>query len=123
MLRWFEKRHELSFFILIMGALGIFFVSSLSFSNASASTGFLSLIYHISAFFLFALFLLITVVKGKYRNLVPICFVMAVLYGVSDEIHQYLVPGRSASTGDVFLDTIGIIFANLIYLISLEFRK
>ncbi len=33
---------------------------------------------------------------------------IALVVGVADEIHQAYVPGRNASTLDVFLDTIGI---------------
>jgi VanZ family protein len=36
-----------------------------------------------------------------------IAFALAVLYGVSDEIHQAFVPGRVASEADVFADAIG----------------
>lgn len=33
---------------------------------------------------------------------------MGVLYGVTDEIHQSFVPGRSASAFDVLIDTVGV---------------
>jgi len=32
-----------------------------------------------------------------------------VLYGVTDEYHQSFVPGRSASTFDVFIDGVGVV--------------
>jgi VanZ family protein len=35
----------------------------------------------------------------------------ALLYGVSDELHQSLVPGRDASISDLAVDTTGIVFA------------
>jgi VanZ family protein len=31
----------------------------------------------------------------------------SVLYGMSDELHQYFVPGRSPSVADVVADTVG----------------
>lgn len=123
MIRWFEKRRDLSVFVLVMIALCIFFVSSISIEPSPKAFGLIPTLYHIFAFFFLTMFLMISVVKGKFKEFVPIAFVMAVLYGVSDELHQFLVPGRAASVGDVFLDTIGITFASLIYLISLEFRK
>jgi len=42
-----------------------------------------------------------------------------ILYAVSDEFHQYFVPGRSTEFGDVVIDTIGsFIGVSLYYLIS-----
>ncbi len=37
------------------------------------------------------------------------------LYAISDEVHQYFVPGRTASFGDVLIDGCGIMLAILIY--------
>lgn len=37
-------------------------------------------------------------------------FVIASLYGASDEIHQYFVPGRQADFYDWFADTLGALF-------------
>ncbi len=39
--------------------------------------------------------------------LLLISVLAATLYGVSDEFHQYFVPGRCASAGDLFIDMIG----------------
>jgi VanZ family protein len=41
--------------------------------------------------------------------------VAALLYAVSDEIHQSFVPGRGPSLGDVLIDGCGIMLAVLIY--------
>jgi DNA polymerase-1 len=38
-----------------------------------------------------------------------------IIYGLSDEFHQYFVPGRYASGLDLFLDTIGSIFGSVLY--------
>lgn len=40
--------------------------------------------------------------KSKIKALI---FVL--LYGISDEIHQFLVPGRESRTRDVFIDLLG----------------
>lgn len=34
---------------------------------------------------------------------------ISVFYAVSDELHQYFVPGRNASVWDVLLDGVGVI--------------
>lgn len=46
------------------------------------------------------------------------------LYGVTDEIHQYLVPGRSGMISDVFIDSIGCLAGVLVLqLLMLVYRK
>lgn len=35
---------------------------------------------------------------------------VTVLWGLSDEIHQAMVPGRSAELADLFADTVGALF-------------
>ncbi|MFH1398433.1 MAG: VanZ family protein [Candidatus Omnitrophota bacterium] len=44
--------------------------------------------------------------------------ILSFLYAVSDEIHQYFVPTRGPSAGDVLIDCAGIVifYANLKYL-------
>jgi VanZ family protein len=42
-------------------------------------------------------------------------------YGLSDEVHQLFVPGRTASVLDVIADTVGALFG--VYLWLLTFRK
>lgn len=37
----------------------------------------------------------------------PLSLLIAGLYGVSDEVHQYFVPGRSASAYDALADVLG----------------
>ncbi len=41
----------------------------------------------------------------KYKFIMV--FLIVCLYGLSDEIHQYFVPGRDASFGDVVADSLG----------------
>lgn len=57
-------------------------------------------------------------VQSLKRRMV-ISWVLATLYGVSDEFHQSFVPGRHASIGDVFIDASGAaIGLVLLYTIS-----
>ena len=37
----------------------------------------------------------------------PLAFIIVVIYALSDEFHQYFVPGRSATWQDVAVDVIG----------------
>ena len=41
-------------------------------------------------------------------------------YAITDEIHQYFVPGRSARIFDVGIDTLGVITGVLIYLVIIK---
>ena len=54
-------------------------------------------------------------------------FILAVsvstLYGISDEVHQYFVPGRTASLADIVADGIGSLIGVLCYLGVREVRK
>lgn len=47
------------------------------------------------------------------------CLIGAILYGVSDEVHQIFVPTRTGYIGDVFIDAIGasvgLLFAMIVY--------
>ena len=53
------------------------------------------------------------VLPGKLRWWIPV--VGSILYGVTDEIHQYFVPGRACMLLDVGIDTCGAIFGMLCF--------
>ena len=50
-------------------------------------------------------------IKGKK---VYLCVFIAFLYALSDEIHQYFVPGRACRFYDIIIDTAGSYFGYLI---------
>jgi len=119
---WFEKHNKLSFGITLLIALSIFYISSLTFGSGGSGTNTFSILYHILAFFFFAFFLLISLVRGKNKQFIFLAIIISIIYGFSDEIHQFFVPGRYTSLSDVFLDSVGVLFAFMIYLISIEYR-
>ena len=47
-----------------------------------------------------------------------ISFGVGITYAISDEVHQYFVPGRNASVGDVLIDLFGV-FTGIFTLITL----
>lgn len=51
--------------------------------------------------------------------------IISYLYGVSDEIHQYFIPGRTSKFTDTLIDLTGILIGFLIlkYFISPVFKK
>lgn len=124
MITWFEKHNKLSWTITIIGAIAIFYISSLTFEPSVPGTNILSMLYHILAFFFFSLFLLISLTKGKGKFLpFTLAILISIAYGISDEIHQFFVPGRYCGLFDVGLDSLGILFASMIYFISIKYRK
>ena len=59
-------------------------------------------------------------VKDKKYSIYLILFV--VLYAISDEFHQYFIPGRGPAFRDVLIDTSGGIFAYIIMKLFQEFK-
>ena len=123
MIKWFEKNNKISWMITMLIAIAIFYISTLTFGPSSRITGNKSIIYHIGIFFLFSLFLLISSVKGGKKSLIPIAVIIAIFYGVLDEFHQYYIPGRFFSIFDMMINTLGILIASVIYLISIYKRQ
>ena len=124
MIIWLEKNSKLSWAITIIISIIIFYISSLTFeSTPSGGFGINTILYHILAFFFLSLFLSISIIKGKNKALIFLAANIAIIYAFSDEIHQLFVPGRNSSLLDVLFDSIGILLASMLYIISIEYRK
>jgi len=124
MITWFEEHNKLSWLITIFGVVVIFYLSSISYFPSVAGKGgtnILSMIYHVSAFFCFAFFLFISVRKINYIFVFAI--IVAMFYGLLDEVHQLFVVGRFCTFLDFLLDVTGILFASMIYFISIKYRQ
>ena len=117
MIKIFEQNKILSAFTTILIAIGIFIISQAhsNYQGTYPNTELLSVLYHFFAFFFFGLFLLITFTKNKnFEFLIP-SIIVSIIYAILDELHQYFVPGRFSSFGDVITDTAGIVLASLMY--------
>lgn len=118
MISWFEKHNKLSWAITIFIAMIIFYMSSRTFApDPSVGRRWQPIAYHFYAFLFLSAFLLISMIKGKPENkkLIITAIIIAVLYGISDEFHQFFVPGRDSSISDVLTDSAGILFAGVLY--------
>ena len=72
-------------------------------------------IIHASVYFLLAVLLYFSFLKsGLRKRLLMISAVFAVIYGISDELHQYYVPGRIASIGDAIADSLGALIGSFL---------
>lgn len=125
MIRYFEKNYKISWILTIVIASLIFYFSSLSFQGGSGvNTGSNTIIYHFFAFFFFALFLNISLLRGKMNKWLMLYGIfIAVVYGVLDEVHQLFVPGRFFSLFDIVIDALGVIVSSYIYFLIIKKRK
>lgn len=57
-------------------------------------------------------------IKDKFKILISLS--LGIIYAISDELHQYFIPGRCASIKDVCIDSLGVITG--ICIIILIFR-
>lgn len=100
-------------------ALEIFLFSTIKTTAGTNTEINLALFYHLGIFFVFTFFLFLTI-KGKEDIKIKYIIwtlIIALVYAISDEVHQLFVPGRVASIRDVLIDLIGIttaIISNLI---------
>jgi VanZ family protein len=71
--------------------------------------------FHFASYALFAALLVRALASARLRNVtgrIAIgAILLAALYGVTDEIHQMFVPGRSADPYDLLADTLGAVAA------------
>ena len=45
------------------------------------------------------------------------------IYAITDEVHQYFVPGRACMITDVIIDAFGAVFGCMVYLVILKIYK
>ena len=60
--------------------------------------------------------------QGNFKapTMIFVAGLLSTLYGVGDEIHQYFVPGRFYSYGDMIADAIGSFLGAIAFLILLQ---
>jgi VanZ family protein len=92
---------------------GIFIASSISEPPVPQDVSDTSL--HEAAYFGLTLLLIRALARGRWEGVtwgtLAAAWVVAVLYGVSDEWHQSFVPNRSAELRDLIADAIGAFVA------------
>ena len=117
LISWFEKYWFAPLIITILIAGFIYYISDTPSYGFPTNLGIMTKIYHLGIYFLLGLFISLTVIRGKINNkyLIIIALLLSVAYGISDEIHQFFVPGRHTTFRDVFIDTTGVLSAIVFY--------
>lgn len=107
-------RRALIFWFLTIGYMGIIFmISSLSWNELPVIPKNFDKIFHICAYVLLAFLLYLSLNRSGIKKYVfAVSFLFAIIYGISDEIHQYFVPGRYADVSDVFADSFGALLGS-----------
>lgn len=110
----------LSILLLILITIEIFYFSSLTGAGLQTSgSNLIPTIYHFTIFFLFAFFLFASIIgnkKIKLKNIL-IGIIFSLLQAILDESHQIFVPGRCACFEDILVDSLGILFGTLIFVL------
>jgi len=123
---WLEKHNTLAWCLTIFAAVTIFVMSQLVFHVGDGNVGtrtmnVLPIAYHFMAFFCLTLFLTISWTKGELNfKIFAICFLLVTIYALTDEIHQFFVPGRFMSVQDIRVDLLGIGVAQIFYALHLK---
>jgi len=73
-----------------------------------------TLIWHMIEYAILSILLLRSFINSKNttfkENAIHLAIIIAILYGVTDEIHQYFVPGRTFDILDIIANSVGSAF-------------
>ena len=98
----------------------IYFFSSISHPSYPFTFYSVDKFYHIGEYAILGI-LVIRLLKMYfpdlgYKRLKILAILLTILYGMSDEFHQYFVPFRDASLLDLFADGIGSFLGVVVYI-------
>ncbi|MGI6065849.1 MAG: VanZ family protein [Bacillota bacterium] len=88
----------------------IFFLSGRTGSELNRMFSFLGNLNwgHLAAFFILSIFVFYALRKTTSgKNIIVTTILICFLYGISDELHQYFVPGRTPQLLDIVNDVLG----------------
>lgn len=94
---------------------GIFFLSSLP--QSSLPSGVPDVIPHVGEYALLAFFLVQVFPAPPRRHTLATAFLLTLLLGLLDEVHQLATPGRFFSMLDVLYDSLGAAAGMAVYLV------
>lgn len=90
-------------------AVLIFIFSHIPAASYPSHPGFLNYIAHFSEYFVLGALLVLAFTGGKLKTwqILLLAILIASAYAVSDELHQYFIPGRLCDPVDWAVDTLG----------------
>lgn len=104
----------------------IFIGSSIPLTRFPQAPQFVPALVHFFEFFILAALVMWATNGGFSERAEPAAtmtaFIIAAFYGVTDELHQLLVPGRIPDMVDLLIDTAGAAFACLFIAAYLGFK-
>jgi len=116
--RWLEKNSKIAWALTISYMLLIFLLSSVPYPE---QPGFLRnkhapIVEHIIEYSILGLLLIgsLSGTKKNERYMIILAVSIAILYGISDEIHQFFVPGRYCDIIDVLADSLGSVIGVMV---------
>ena len=94
----------------ILESIGINLTSSLG----EFSTLLIRKVAHVSEYFILCyLFIKVTEQYFDSKKAIIFAIIFTVTYAISDEIHQYFIPGRAMAITDIIIDSIGAILMGI----------
>ena len=120
MFEYLERRKVWLVYIPLVVYWLILFTATTLPAQRLPSVGFTDKVNHFIAYFILAVLVNLTLIYQRKSRLLfekaPIATVIICLfYGAVDELHQLLVPGRSAETLDWVADASGALFGIIIF--------
>lgn len=111
-----KRRRVISGVLAVLFAIVIFGFSHVPGASYPAHPGFLNYIAHFCEYMVFASLIVIGLHGGKLKpwQVFIIALLLASAYAVSDEIHQYFIPGRVSDPMDWLTDTAGAALGALV---------
>ena len=95
-------------------------------SEATAGLPYVTTIVHVGLYFILSLFVLRTFVLLRPVTTGLVAYataLVALVYGVLDEIHQSNVEGRASEAGDVVADVFGAVLVVLFWFLLKRYRS
>ncbi len=97
------------YWLATIGYMGlIYYLSSLSHVGLPEFPRNFDKVIHTCAYIPLAYLLYLSLQRsGVKKHVFLVAFIIACLYGITDELHQSAVPGRDAALGDAAADALG----------------
>ncbi len=108
------KRKSLKLIFFVLYTILIFALSSVPGRDIPSQVSPYSSTFHFFLYFFYGISILLAIGKFRYS------YTFGVVYALSDELHQYFVPGRTCDPMDFLVDSVGLLVGMLVLLVLRE---